>query len=277
MVEINGIEPACPFDVSDYRNTSAVSEPKGRIDVKAVMRTADSFYEKNDVHSAKELLEHSYKDALSFDDKEGQLGIISELLGCYRKTHDSEFGLWAAEESSRLINKLGLEGTVTAGTVWLNAATTMREFGKAREALRVYDMAARAYSANLDPADYRFAGLFNNYASCLEECGDFDSAEKYYRKALSIVSNLKDCKVEEAVTYVNLACLYDAVDHEDPRIDECIMNAIDIFNSDQVEKDGYYAFNVLKCVDAIDHFGFFRDAKSLKKRAEDIYGVLQNS
>ena len=277
MPEENGIEPLCPFDLSEYRNKPVNSVASGRVDVRSLMEHVDTLYEKNDIDGARSFLEEYYEKALEFNDKEGQLGIISELLGCYRKTRSAENGLWAAEEAERLITELGLEGTVTAGTVWLNAATTMREFGKAAEAVRLYDMAARAFSGNLDPGDYRFAGLFNNYAACLEACGDPESVEEYYKRALSVVSRLKGCEVEEAVTYVNLACLYDETDPEDERIYECIRKAIDLFNIDHVTKDGYYAFNVLKCVDAIDHFGFFRDAKELRKRAEEIYGILQNS
>ena len=277
MPEFNGIEPVCPFDVTMYRQKRTEIEPDNRIDVLKILKEADVLYERNDPFGARDLLEDYYRTSLEYNDREGQLGMLCELLGCYRKTHDAERGIWAAFECRRLIADLGLEGTVTAGTVLLNVATTMKEFGRSAEAVPLYDTAARAYLNNLDPSDYRFAGLFNNYASCLEELGELQSAEEYYKRALTIVSKLPECKVEEAVTYVNLACLYESSDPVDERIDQCIRKAIAIFQSNEIKKDGYYAFNVLKCTDAFDHFGYFRDARELKKSSEEIYGILQNS
>ena len=277
MAEYNGIEPACPFDASEYTAASAQPEAKGRVDVRKILAEADRMYEKNDPRSAEKMLEEQLDTAKKLGDREGVLGLMNELLGCYRKTGNREAGLRTAEESLKLVSALGMGGTVTAGTVALNAATTMREFGKAEEAVRVYDSAARAYSSNLDPRDYRFAGLYNNYAACMEACGDYRSAEKYYLRALSVISRLPDCALEEAVTCVNLACMYGENDSEDARIEEYLLRAKGLFDRDDVARDGYYAFNALKCVDAFSHFGFFRDAKELRTRAEEIYGVLQDS
>ncbi len=271
MTEYSGIEPACPFDVSQYRSADQSGGASGRIDVRKILAEADEMYARNDSVSAEKMLERRLLEAEELGDDEGRLGVLNELLGCYRKTGNREAGLRAAEESLRTVSALGMEGTVTAGTVYLNAATTMREFGMAEEAVRLYDSAARAYAANLDPGDYRFAGLYNNYAACMEACGDIKSAEAYYLRALSVVSRLKDCALEEAVTCVNLACMYGDEDSEDVRIEEYLMRAKQLFDRADVPRDGYYAFNVSKCVDAFSHFGFFRDAKELRLRVEEIY------
>lgn len=277
MPEYNGIDPACPFDTSEYTAGTAHGAAKGRLDVRKILAEADILYGRNDPAAAERMLEEQLRTAEELGDREGRLGIMNELLGCYRKTGNAEAGLRAAEESSALVSELGMDGTVTAGTVRLNAATTMREFGKVEEALRMYDSAARAFSANLDPGDYRFATLYNNYAACMEACGDLGSAEDYYKRALSVVSRLNDCALEEAVTCVNLACMYGDADSEDERIEEYLMRAKRLFDREDVPRDGYYAFNAMKCVDAFSHFGFFRDAKELRLRAEEIYGVLQES
>jgi len=267
-------EPSCPFDLSKYRSASGNGEASGRIDVRELLEEADRLYEKNDIAAAEKLLCEKLEEAVGFNDREGQLGILSELLGCSRKTGNRELGLWAADRSSELITELGMEGTATAGTIRLNAATTLREFGKIAEAMEFYRMSARAYSATIDPRDYRFAGLYNNFAACLEEAGETDKAEEYYKRALAVISNLPECGIEEALTYVNLACLYGERDPEDARIEECLMKAKELFDREDIPRDGYYAFNALKCVDAFSHFGFFRDASELRKRAERIYGVL---
>ena len=277
MPEYNGIEPSCPFDASEYTSKTVPGTAAGRVDVRKILAEADVLYAKNDPAGAAKMLEEQLAAAEQLNDREGKLGILNELLGCYRKTGDAEAGLRTAEDSTRLVSELGMEGTVTAGTVFLNAATTMREFGRAEDAVRLYDTAARAYSANLDPGDYRFAGLYNNYAACMEACEDFGSAEDYYKRALAVISRLRGCEMEEAVTCVNLACMYGDLDSEDGRIEEYLMRAKRLFDREDVPRDGYYAFNAMKCVDAFSHFGFLRDAKELRLRAEEIYGVLQKS
>ena len=274
MSEYNGIDPSCPFDASEFVSKGAAGTASGRVDVRKVLAEADELYSRNDPLGAARMLEKELETADKLADREGKLGILNELLGCYRKTGNEDAGLRTVNESTRLVSELGMEGTVTAGTVFLNAATTMREFGKAEEAVRLYDTAARAYSGNLDPGDYRFAGLYNNYAACMEACGDLISAEDYYKRALAIVSRLRECALEEAVTCVNLACLYGDADSEDVRVEEYLMRAKKLFDRDDVPRDGYYAFNAMKCVDAFSHFGFFRDAKELRLRAEEIYGLL---
>ena len=277
MPEYNGIDPSCPFDVSEYTSRPAPGTAKGRVDVRRILAEADEYYAKNDPAGAEKMLEEQLGIAEELNDREGKLGILNELLGCYRKTGNAEAGLRTAGESTKLVSGLGMEGTVTAGTVYLNAATTMREFGRAEDAVRYYDTAARAYAANLDPGDYRFAGLYNNYAACMEACGNHRSAEDYYKRALAVISRLRDCALEEAVTCVNLACMYGDLDSEDERIEEYLMRAKRLFDREDVPRDGYYAFNAMKCVDAFSHFGFFRDAKELRLRAEEIYGILQKS
>ena len=277
MPEYNGIDPSCPFDTSEYDAGHTAAEARGRVDVRKILAEADRLYGRNDPGSAEKMLEEQLLKAEELGDREGKLGILNELLGCYRKTGNKEAGLRTAQESSALVSELGMEGTVTAGTVRLNAATTMREFGQSEEAVRMYDAAARAYSATLDPGDYRFAGLYNNYAACMEACGDLRSAEEYYLRALAVISRLPDCALEEAVTCVNLACMYGDIDSEDERIEEYLMRARRLFDREDVPRDGYYAFNAMKCVDAYAHFGFFRDAKELRVRAEEIYGLPQES
>ena len=274
MYDFNGIEPVCPFDVSQYYASADYNTATGRIDVKKLLSEVDALYEVNRLEEAEALLEDSFRKADQLSDHEGKLGILNELLGCYRKTHKKEAAFWAVNESQRLLTALGMDNTVTSGTVRLNAATTLREFGEAEKALELYVASARVFSNHLDPNDYRFATLYNNYAACLETCGDVESAEKYYLKAIAVLKRLPECKIEEAVTYVNLACLYGELDPEDSRIEKYLFFAKDIFDDEHVKRDGYYAFNVLKCVSAYDHYGFFRDAAELKKRAEKIYGLL---
>lgn len=76
--------------------------------------------------------------------------------------------------------------------------------------------------------------------------------------------------LEIAVTWVNLAVLYEKAGREE-EIDGCLEKAVEIFRSGEVPRDGYYAFNFRKCAETFGHFGYFRIKKELTEAADRIY------
>ena len=75
-----------------------------------------------------------------------------------------------------------------------------------------------------------------------------------------------------AVTYVNLAQLYDALDPEDEeRIGQNLDAALACLDAPEAERDGYYAHTCLKCAPAFGYFGRFMDEAELEKRADEYY------
>ena len=64
-------------------------------------------------------------------------------------------------------------------------------------------------------------------ALAFEDLGEYPRAEVYYRKAMDIMERLKPGSILEiAVTWVNLAVLYEKWGHED-EIDGCLQKAIE--------------------------------------------------
>lgn len=264
-------DPTCPFDNSQYVHSHATDKPVlGRISVPEIIEKVDAFYASDNYIAVRDCLEENLKKARELNDTAGELAMLSELLGCYRYTQDEDRAMRIVPEAFELVKQMGLEGTATAGTVFCNGATTLKEFGRAAEALPYYKVASRAYSETLDPHDYRFASLFNNMGTCLSELGDYDEAESCYKRALSIVKALPNCQMEVAVSLVNLANHYGLIDSTDDRIYQCIEEAIDVFNDPSVPQDSYYTFNAMKCVGAFEQYGFFKDAKLLKERVDRI-------
>ena len=201
-----------------------------------------------------------------------QITVLNEMMGFYRNAGNAEKGLASSEKGIALIREHGMTETVSGGTTFLNAATTMKAFAKAKEAMPFYEEAFRAYGNSLDPSDYRFGGLFNNMALAWEDQGDYRKAEVYYRKAMEIMEALRPGSILEiAVTWVNLAVLYEKWG-QDEKIDDCLERAVREFRSEEVPHDGYYAFNCRKCAKTFDYFGYFRMKKALLDEADRIYG-----
>ena len=197
--------------------------------------------------------------------------MLSELLGYHRRDGNREKAMAAVNGALDLIREHRMGSTVSGATVLLNAATTLKCFGRAAESLPIFEHVSRVYANHLDPTDYRFGGLYNNMALSYADVGRFDRAEQTFRLALGVIARCPNPDNEMAVTWCNLAELYDRQDPEDPRIETCMEKAWEHLNAPSLPRDGYHAFTISKCAPSFDYFGYFLYSKELKERAEKIY------
>ena len=184
---------------------------------------------------------------------------------------DAEKGLAAVSDALEIIKAHGMGRTVSGATVLLNAATTMGCFGEHEDALPFFRHVSRVYADNLDPGDYRFAGLYNNMAQSLVAVGDLEGAEGMFRAAIAIMEKLPGGQNEIAVTLCSMAEMFDGADPEDPRIADCLEQAWAALDDPALPRDGYYAFMASKCLPVFDRLGFFLYAADLKERIGEIH------
>ena len=261
----------CCFDCTQYTGTPDSEACPKAVDVPAALHRADALKGKGREAEAEELLKRLRGQARAAGDWRSELSLTSELLGMYRHTGEAEAAL---QDSGALLSALRehrLGSTVSGATMMLNTATTMCVFGLKEESIPIFEHVSRVYRDNLDPSDYRFAGLYNNMALSYQAVGDGANAEHCFRLALSVISTCPDPGNELAVTYCNMAEFYDSLDSEDPRIWECMEKAWQSLDDPTLPRDGYHAFTLSKCVSAFDRFGYFRYAKECRKRMEEIY------
>ena len=266
------MEPVCCFDAREYTGVPDTRPCPRALDVPQVIKELDALYENGRDSQAERFLEAQREKASLAGDWRGELSMLSELMGQYCRSKNKEKGLKSVEDGLRLIREHNLGQTLSGATVMLNAATTMKCFGQTEASIPVFSHVCRVYAQNLDPMDYRFAGLYNNMALSCADAGRYEEAERYYQLAMKIMSKLPAGENEIAVTLCNLAELYDRQDHEDIRIGQCMERAWEVLNTPGLPRDGYHAFNIAKCAPSFDYFGYFLWAKELKERAEKIYG-----
>lgn len=266
------MEPVCCFDAREYTGVPDTRPCPRALDVPEVIKELDALYENGRDSQAERFLEAQREKASLAGDWRGELSMLSELMGQYCRSKNKEKGLKSVEDGLRLIREHNLGQTLSGATVMLNAATTMKCFGQTEASIPVFSHVCRVYAQNLDPMDYRFAGLYNNMALSCADAGRYEEAERYYQLAMKIMSKLPAGENEIAVTLCNLAELYDRQDHEDMRIGQCMERAWEALNTPGLPRDGYHAFNIAKCAPSFDYFGYFLWAKELKERAEKIYG-----
>lgn len=264
-------ENCCIFDTSQYTGIPDAEPCPQSIDVPGIIKSLDALYSQGRESEAQSFLEEKLSEARSIGDWRGELSMLSELLGQYRRSMSEEKGLRTANEALELIRLHRMGQTVSGATVMLNAATTMKCFGKAAESIPVFCHVSRVYSDRLDPSDYRFPGLYNNMALSYADVGDIPSAERFFKLALKLISALPDSGNDMAVSYCNMAEMYARLDLEDERINDCMEKAWACLNEPGLPRDGYHAFTISKCAPSFDYFGFFLYARELKERAEKIY------
>ncbi|MBE6968637.1 MAG: tetratricopeptide repeat protein [Ruminococcaceae bacterium] len=259
MDERDYMENACPFDVSAWRK---VPQRAGkRIDLGTYLARYDALMARGEKKDAGAVLYDALCAAREHGDRHSELSLCSELMGYCRQAGCREEGMEAIEAGLHLLRELGLEGSLTAGTILVNAATALSAFGEHQRALGNFQEAFRCYGRALPPEDQRWAALLNNMAAAYEARGERDSAERHYRSALRIQQ--LGGGVDVAVTHVNLAQLLGSRDEW-----EAALAALD---EPTLVWDEYYAFTCRKCAAAFEEAGMAETAQELRERAEIIH------
>ncbi len=247
-------------------NYKGEDTPKGRINVERMISRLDAAFDANDLEEAERVLDFWHEEAKALGDARGELAVVSEELGLYRKMNKREKALSAVSRALALIDALENEETLSAATVLLNAATTMKAFGLAEKALPLYERAFKVYSTALDEDDARLAGYYNNYGLALADLGRKKEAEEAFFAALAIMEKKEKGLLEAAVTYLNLAHLYEL--WQDERIYPCLSSAYELLLSPKIERNGYFVFTLSKCIPSFHYFGLYEEEAVLSALAK---------
>ena len=243
-------------------NYKGEDNSRGRIDASRMIARLDACFEENDLAEAERVLEYWRAEARSLGDMRGELAVVSEALGLYRKTGNRDKALAAVGDALALIEALDNKSTVSAATVLLNAATTLKAFGKAEEALPHYEDALGVYRESLPADDPRLGGFYNNYGLALADLGRKNEAEAAYQNALDIMEGKGKGLLEAAVTYLNLAHLYEL--WQDEKIYPALCAAYGLLCAPSIKHDGYFRFTLSKCIPSFHHFGLFEEEAALR-------------
>lgn len=240
------------------------------INVERILEKLDSHLHKNDYESAERHLLYWLEEGKNSRE---EIPLLNELMGLYRKLGREEEAIRTVKNGLVALEKYGIADRVSGATTYLNSATVFKAFGRAEEALPLFEKARSIYENNLDSDDTRLGGLYNNMALALVDLKRFDDAKKLYAKAISVMEKSEKGALEVAITYLNIAS---AVEEEvgllegDGEIQAYLKKAEDLIESFP-ERDGYYAFVCEKCATVFGYYGHFYFENELKERAKRIY------
>ncbi len=263
-------EPQCPLCSGEDFYYPKKDAPKGRIPVDRIISKVDGLFAVNNYTEAGRVLEYWKEEAKALEDMRGLLAIESELIGYYRKQNDKEKALLSVKSALLLTDQTEQGNMASGATVFINCATAYKAFGMPNEALKLYLQAEEIYKRCLPISDARFGGLYNNMALALAELGSFDDAERSYFSALDVMKNISGGEAESAITYINLAHMYENCGRTE-KINSCMKKAYELLHSESLTHDGYYAFVLEKCAPSFGYFGDASAYNELKKEYERIY------
>ena len=262
------IEPNCVLCGKPGETETMQPIPAGRI-----MDRLREYEDRNDWPAVERHLKYWLAEAEAGRDERGQLMLHNELMGYYRKQGNRDAALEHAEKAVKLVEKLGMEDTVTAGTTWVNAGTVHEAFGDPVGGLALFEMARGNYEKNLPADDGRLGGLYNNMALSLAVCGRFEEAMEMFRRAIAVMEKQEHGELEQAITWLNMADAAEAAlgpEEAEEAAEEYLEKAEALLDTESLPRNGYYAFVCEKCAPVFGHYGWFAAEAELKRRAEEI-------
>ena len=246
----------------------------GCISISRILERLDEHLGRNDYTAAERHLLYWLSESQGACDGRTELLIRNELMGLYRKLGREKDALNAAHAALSKIDELGVAEQVGSATSYINAATVYKAFGRASDAIPLFERARIIYERELDCDDARLGGLYNNMALALVDLSRFSEASALYARALEVMRRADGGDLEVAITYLNMASAAEAecglVD-ADERIQKHLDAAEAILDA-HAKRDGYYAFVCEKCASVFGYYGRFFYENELKARARRIYG-----
>ena len=270
------IEPRCVLCGDPY---GKLPEEKP-VPQQRIIEKMDEYMSRRDYAGAERHLQYWLEEARLGQDERGELMIRNELIGHYRKTGEKEKSLRNGEAALKLVEKLDFDGTVSAGTTYVNYATACNAFGENERALGLFEKALAVFEARGGVKPDLLGGLYNNMALACVSTGQFERASALYEKALAVMADVPGGELEQAITYLNMADAVEAAqgpEEGEAGICGLLDKAFALFNSTGAPRDGYYAFVCEKCASAFSYHGYFLEAEELSERAREIYKAISDT
>lgn len=246
-----------------------MGEDRERIPLLRIRETLDDYLSKKEYEKAENQLNYWLDEAKNKHDEAGEVAILNELMGLYRKLNKKDDALRVITEAVEKIDVYGMNDTITAASTYTNAAAVYKAFGDYFRSIAFYAKAKTILERELTPGDPRLANLYNKYAMALTDAGEYSKALLMYKNALDIMSTarVKNGELDCAVTYLNIAKLYESKEgmvRAEATIYDFLDRAYEALVNEKLPKDDYYRMVLGKCIPVFDYFGQFLRCNELK-------------
>ena len=264
------VEPACLLCGEPYG-----AEPKIQaVPQQRIIQKLDEYMSRRDYAGAERHLLYWMEEARLGRDRRGQLMLCNELIGHYRKTGERDKAFARIDEALALLDELDFDGSVSAGTTFVNAATACSAFGENERALGLFEKARTVYESAPNIRPELLGGLYNNMALSCKALGRYDEAFALFNRATEQMGKLPGGKLEQAITCLNVAdtvAAQQGLEAGETRIFALLDEAWELLQDEAAPRNGYYAFVCEKCAPSFAYYGYFLASDELQKEAARIY------
>lgn len=212
----------------------------------AVLAGLDQLFAEARIEEIEPYLLNAYEMAAKEGDYGSMLSITNELIGFSREVCHYDQMIAYGQDALKLIDQMGIQGSVPHATTLLNIANGLRAGGYLERSAAIYDQVEALYQSLLQPGDFGFADLYNNRSLLYQEQEQYELAAENLNKALAIAETYPDRVWEVATTNANLANTYIALAGQDNnpiylrQAEQTAMRAIAIYEQLGV-KDTHFA------------------------------------
>ena len=264
------VEPRCLLCGEPFGSENPVKPiPQQRI-----IEKTDEYMSRRDYPAVERHLLYWLEEARAGRDLRGELLVRNELIGHFRKTGKKQQAMDNVDAALELVDRIGYSGTVSAGTTYTNAATACQAFGFPEKARGLFERARAVYESDPHTTPSLLGGLYNNMALNCVTLNRYEEADGLYRKALEIMGTVPGGRLEQAITYLNMADAEAAkrgMPEAESTVFDLLDKAADLLDHPDAPEDGYYAFVCEKCAPTFSYYGDFLEAEKLEKKANAIY------
>lgn len=264
------VEPRCLLCETPY----GVQEEVKAVPQQRIIEKMDEYMAVQDYKGAERHLKYWLEEAILGHDKKGELMIRNELVGHFRKTGNKPEFLENEEKINEILKSLEFENSLSAATSYVNIATALNSFSENEKALPYFIKAKDIYESSNFVRPNLKAGLYNNMGLSYSDLKMYKEALESYEKALDTISSEKGNELEVAITYLNMANTYEYMlgyEEAENTVFDLLEKAYECFNSENVERNGYYAYVCDKSYQTFSYYGYFLYAEELKRRRDEIY------
>jgi len=270
-------EPLRPEDYSEPR--CVLCDPSSSASIQAVpqqriIQKLDEYMGQKNYSGAERHLMYWLEEARLGNDERGELMLLNELTGFYRKRNQKEKAFCFSEKALSLLPAIGYEGTISAGTTYVNAATARYTFGDALTALDLFKKARTIYENAPGTAPHLLGGLYNNMGLAYASLKQFPDAHSLYDLAMEKMEQVPNGELEQALTCLNKASALESelgLESAEAKIFSLLDQAYELLHGSTAPADGYFAFVCETCVPTFSYYGYFFAAEELQEKAERIY------
>ena len=170
------------------------------MDMEMILKELDRLFATYQMDKVEGFLENKMAQAASVEDDNSLITLLNEMIGYLRDVSKYEKCCMYCDRLLNVLEKNGLKGTIPYATSLLNIANAYRAAGLLAESMTNYKTVCLIYQSQLEDNDFRFASLYNNMSLLYQEMGEFEEACVCLEKALSIVKNYEEARIETAVS-----------------------------------------------------------------------------